>query len=147
MSSRILHEIASAITSQTTVLLRFPDIPGQVVEIHAVIGQVQSFSASAAISMALYHNSDLGVTLGMNTEIKGQWAHLELPVDIDAAVVTPVPIWFPVPYDLVGVQRWDVVPSAGTITAFISVIYTVRSEGNRTLWNELRRRTSFERIT
>lgn len=146
-SSRVLHGIVNGITGQTTVLLRIPDIPGSVAQIHAVIGQIQSFSASSAVTFALYHNTDLGVTLGVNSNLASQWCHLELPVDVDAAVVSPVVFPFSVPYELVGVQRWDAVPSAGTVTALISVVYTLRNEPNRTLWNEIRRRTSFERAS
>ena len=145
MSARVIHGIVNGITVQTTQLLRLPDLPGWVVEVHSVLAQVQSFSTSAAISMGLYHNTDLAVTLGVNAELVLQWCHLELPVDTDAAIVSPVVFPFGVPYDLVGVQRWDTVPSAGTITAVISIVYTLRREPNRTLWNEIRARTSFER--
>lgn len=145
MSSRTLHEIMDSVTSQTTRLLRLPDLPGHVVEVHSVIGHVQSFSANTAVSYGLYHNTDLGVTLGMNTELAGQWAHLEMPVDTDAGPpATPV-FHFPVPYELIGVQRWDMAMSGGTITALISIVYTLRREPNKTLWNAIRRRTSFER--
>lgn len=143
MSSRILH-LFNSWTAQETVLVPLPDLPGQVVEIHSVIGQIQSSSVLSVISYGLYHNVDLSITLGMDLEIGQQWAHLELRTGTGRTQSTPAVIHFPVPYDLVGLQRWDMTASAGTVVGTLSVIYTLRQERNRILWNELRARTSFE---
>lgn len=145
MSSRVLHGIQESITQQTTVLMRLPDLPGWVVEVLSVIVGVQSFSANTAVTSALYHNTDLGVALGINTNLAGQWCHLENPLDTDAAVGAQTVFAFPVPYELIGVQRWDCAVSGGTTTVVMSILYTLRREANRTLWNDIRRRTSFER--
>lgn len=131
-------------TTQESQLIYLPDIPGQVVEVHNVIGQVVSFSASSANLVALYHNTDLGTVLNAN-DFGAQWCRLELSTNTGAAIVSPVSIYYPVPYELVGPQRMDTLASAGNVDVVVMIIYTMRAEPNRTLWNALRQRTSFER--
>jgi len=136
---------AGAVTAQTTRLVELPDIPGRVVQVWAVHFDLQSFSATTAVVHALSHDVNLGTTLSSN-DVAGQWLHAEQSHDTDGPgqghIV--VPFW-PEPYELVGTQRWDIVPSAGTIIPFMTVHYTIRTERNRTNWNLLRARTSFER--
>jgi len=128
-------------TSIATVLARLPDIPGQVVEVRRVIFNLTSFSAATAVAIVLHHNINLNVTLS-TVNLTAQWAQM----DVGASNGGPAPMHVPFdpPYDLVGAQRVDAQLSAGTAAGILMIIYTVRREPNRTVWNELRNRTSFE---
>lgn len=140
-SSRTLIVPVIPTTSIATTLLRLPDIPGQVVEVRRLIFNLTSFSAATAVAIAFHHNVNLNVTLS-TTNFTSQWAQM----DVGASNGGPAPMHIPFdpPYELVGVQRADAQLSAGTAAGILMVIYTVRRESNRTVWNELRARTSFE---
>ncbi len=141
-ASRTLLASSSPTTSIVTVLLPLPDIPGQVVEVRRLIVSLTSHSAFTAFSNAFHHNVNLNRTLSLG-DFTSQWAHTDLGVGLIEGA-PPMHVPFDVPYDLVGVQRWDSQLSSGTAEAKLMVIYTVRREPNRTVWNELRARTSFE---
>jgi len=142
VSSKTLLAEVSATTSIVTVLLRLPDIPGQVVEVRRLTFNLTSHSAFTGVAVAFHHNVNLNETLSVG-DFTSQWARMNLGVGLIEGA-QPMHIPFDVPYDLVGVQRWDTQLSAGTAEATLMVIYTVRREPNRTVWNELRARTSFE---
>lgn len=144
MSSRTLIAHRSASSQGTGQLLRLPDIPGLVVEVRSVIAQVQGVTVSSSVSHGLYHNTDQSVVHGINI-VEEQWLHFEQAAVLDATPATFNRIDFDEPYDLAGPQKWEMAMSAGTVVAIMTIIYTTRKEKNRTIWNELRARTSFER--
>lgn len=132
-----------AFSTQAVVLVELPDIPGIVVLVSRVLFMVESFSAATAIGVRLYHDTDVSKTLAF-TDIPGalwfsgsQAASGGGPPHVD--------VEYHPPYELVGAQRCDHISSAGSVVGHLVVHYTTRREGNRTLWNELRSRTSFER--
>lgn len=139
---RTLLAAVSATTSIVTVLLRLPDIPGQVVEVRRLMFNLTSHSAFTGLATAFHHNVNLNVTLSVG-DFTSQWARMNLGVGLIEGA-QPMHIPFDPPYDLVGVQRWDTQLSSGTAEATLMVNYTVRMERNKTIWNELRARTSFE---
>jgi len=122
--------------------MRLPDIPGQVVEIRRVVFGLTSFSAATAVTVVFHHNVDLSITLSVG-DFTDAWGR----ITAGASGGTPSfePMVFDPPYELVGAQRMDYQLSAGIGEGLVMVTYTVRRERNRTLWNELRSRTSFER--
>lgn len=129
-------------SSQATVLFDLPDIPGRVVQVGTVIWMVNSFTAPTGIALVLHHNISLNVTLSVN-DFASAWCR----IDQAASNGGPPPgvVFFDPPYELIGRQRFDHVASAGAVIGTLSVIYTLRNEPNTTIWNELRRRTSFEK--
>jgi len=135
--------VTASFSSQTTQLVRLPDIPGQVVQVHLVHWAISSFSAVTGIALTLDHNVNLNITLSTNSDSKSQWwagdqAH-------SGGGSAPITIPYRPPYELVGAQRFDHISSAGTVVGKLIILYTMRLERNRTVWNELRARTSFER--
>jgi hypothetical protein len=133
-------------TTQATILLPLPDIPGQVVQVRRVLWMASSFSVSTAVSIGLDHNVSLAVTLSTTESRGSRWCAIEDPHDDDGGSGHPRLVEFGEwPYELVGLQRFDHVSSAGTVSGRLQVLYTLRREGNRTRWNDLRARTSFER--
>ena len=128
-------------STQATIILPFPDIPGQVVEIHDVYWNFRTFSSSE-IAIRLRHDVDLSLTLSVNDPV-GVWCYLDQGVTSEG--YGPWRMQYDPPYELLGPQRCDHVASAGTVDGGLTVMYTTRREGNRALWNELRRRTSYER--
>ncbi len=143
----MLVKIASAlaITGQNTVLVDLPDLPGIVVRVWRVMIDLQSFSVAAAIVHTLSHDVNLGVTLSTN-DVAGQWIHVEQAHGAAGLGQPHIEVPFlPEPLELIGPQRWDILPGAGTITTFLTVHYTLRPERNVTEWNLLRARTSHER--
>lgn len=132
------------ISVQSTVLVELPDIPELVVQVWRVLFDLQTFSAATAVVHALSHDVNLGVTLSTN-DIAGQWVHAEQAQTVEGGPPhIEIPFW-PEPYELIGTQRWDCNLSGGSINPFMTIHYTLRRERNRTLWNLLRARTSFER--
>jgi len=130
-------------STQATVIVPLPDIPGRVVQVHRVLWMVSSFSAATAISIILDHNVSTAVTMSVN-DFGSRW------VRIDQAASGGGPphgeyVFSPEPYELIGPQRFDHVASAGTVIGTLAIFYSMRGERNRTLWNALRARTSFER--
>jgi len=144
-SMSVKMDVLTSITSQTTKLVELLDLPGIVVRVWSVQFMLSSFSESVAVAHALRHDVNLGTTLS-TADMPGQWAHAEQPQDSDGAGLSNiiVPFW-PEPYELIGTQRWDVNLSAGTISVKVAIHYTLRKEPNKTRWNLLRARTSFER--
>jgi len=143
----MLVKVATAglISTQTTRLVDLPDLPSQVVQVWAVYFDLQNFDATMAVSHALYHDVNLGITRSIN-EVGAQWLHAEQPMDVDGPGQPHIVVRFwPEPYELIGTQRWDIVPSGGNATPFMTIHYTIRIERDRTKWNLLRARTSFER--
>jgi len=142
-SSKTLIQAADAMDTQTrTRIVHLPDIPGQVVQVRRIVFGLESFSSATAVVVVFHHNVELAVTLSVG-DTTAAWARVEA----GASGGTPVfqPVVFDPPYELVGPQRMDYQLSAGTGEGSVMVTYTLRRERNRTLWNELRSRTSFER--
>lgn len=131
-------------STQETRIIEFPDIPGEVVQIWRVSFQVQSFTAATAIALRLVHNVNLAVTLAVNAEqLPNVWATVDQAASGGGPPQAITEFW-PEPYELLGRQRLDMVSSAGTVQGILSIMYTTRSEPNRTLWNRIRRSTSFD---
>jgi len=133
-----------SISAQSTVLVDLPDLPQVVVQVWALYFDIQSSSAAAAIVHTLSHDVNLGTTLS-TADVAGQWCHAEQGRAVDSLSNHIEVRFWPDPYELIGPQRWDVLPSNGSITPFITIHYTLRRERNANLWNLLRARTSFER--
>ena len=130
------------ISAQSLELIDLPDIPGQVVEVHRVKFGVRSFTDVTGVGLRLYHDIDVSKTLAFNAAPPNLWCTLNLGLSgagqSDEQIFTPV-------YDLIGSQRLDFVSSVGNVIGDLTIHYTMRRESNRTIWNELRARTSFER--
>lgn len=130
-------------STQSVVLVELPDIPGLVVLVSQVLWSVESFSQVTGIGIRLYHDIDVSKTLAFS-EIPGAlWCNISQGLS-GAADVQAV-VAFQPPYELIGAQRLDHISSAGTVVGQLTIHYTTRREPNRTVWNELRSRTSFER--
>lgn len=129
-------------STQTLQIIRLPDIPGWVVRVHRVTHFVSSFSAAAAVSAVLNHNVNLGETLSIN-DFGSAWCRIDQA--ITAEVPPGVQVYDPEPYELIGPQRWISIASAGNVISVLSIIYSMRRERNKVLWNALRAKTSFER--
>lgn len=142
MAAQIKFERVS-FSTQATVITRLPDIPGVIVQVHRVLWMVSSFSAVTAITVVLDHNISLAVTLSVN-DFASRWCRIDQAASGGGPPHGDYPFW-PEPYELVGAQRFDHVASAGTVIGTLAIIYSTRRERNRTLWNEIRARTSFER--
>lgn len=136
--------VMATFSTQATILVQLPDVPGEVVMVHRVLWMVSSFSDVTAIALTLDHNVNIAVTLSTDASSKSQWwagdqgASGGTPPHVDVA-------YSPSPYELVGLQRFDHIASVGTVSGRLIILYTTRREPNRTKWNELRSRTSFER--
>jgi len=132
---------ALSFSTQETVLIDLPDLPGQVLQVGRVLWMPGSFAGVTAVSIALHHNTSLAGTLAL-TDFGSMWMRIDQHLN---TVGYYVPYDFEPPLELVGRQRCDVVSSSGTVTGVLAILYTLRTEPNRTLWNDLRARTSFER--
>jgi len=126
---------------QSTVLIELPDIPGEVVQVNDVLWMVSSFTMDTAITVILHHNTALSVSLSVN-DFGSAWCRMD---QASGGGPPQVGYHFADPYELVGRQRCDFVASAGSVIGTLAILYSVRAEPNRTLWNGLRRTTSFER--
>lgn len=141
-STRTLLQRVEMTTTTQVVLLPFPDVPGQVVEVRRLLWQLSSFSAATAVVVVLHHNIEVAITLS-TADFTAAWARIDQGASNGGPA--PVEVRFEPPYDLVGKQRMDFGLSSGTAVGILTVHYTTRRESNRTVWNELRSRTSFER--
>lgn len=132
----------NGITALATNLVQLPDLPGLVVQVWFVAFMVRSVSEATAVSFTLHHN--IGTTAISVNDFGSMWTH---GAGAYSGTANPgqiaIPFW-PEPYELIGTQRWDAQPSAGTVSAILQIHYTLRRERNRTVWNMLRSRTSFE---
>lgn len=143
MSSRTLLVEAFPLDTQTrTTVLPLPDIPGIVVEVRRLVFSLRSFSEVTVLIVVFHHNVNLAVTLS-TLDTTAAWAWIGSGAS--GGGPGPLHIPFDVPFDLIGPQRMDTQLSAGTGTGQVMVTYTTRRERNRTLWNALRAKTSFER--
>ncbi len=131
-------------TSQSTTLVELPDIPGQVVQVRAVHWFTSSFSQTASFVAILDHNISLAVTLSTTEDRESMWFPGIGFVDVDGPSEQPSLRYDP-PYELIGKQRFDHLATAGAMSGMLVILYTLRRESNRTVWNELRSRTSFEK--
>ncbi len=131
----------TGITSITTVLVPLPDLPAMVVRIWAVQFDLTSWTEATAVAQVLHHN--VGTSALSVADFRSMWTRVSQAVGTDAMTHVSVPFW-PEPYELIGTQRWDTQPSAGTISATLQIHYTLRRETNATLWNLLKVKTSFE---
>ncbi len=140
---RTLLLTATSMDTQTrTTLVRLPDIPGEVVEVRGLVFNLVSFSSATALKVVFHHNVNLAETLS-TADTTDAWAWMASGAS--GGGPRPLKLAFEPPFELVGVQRMDTLLSAGTGEADLVVLYTTRKEPNRTLWNALRARTSFER--
>lgn len=128
---------------QGTVLVDLPEIPGVVVQVSRVLWMVESFSAVTAVGIRLYHDIDVNKTLAFAEIPPNLW--MLISQGLSGGSDSQAEVVFSPSYDLVGKQRFDFVSSAGTVVGHLTIHYTTRAERNRTVWNELRARTSFER--
>jgi len=124
---------------QTVQIIALPDLVGWVVQVHSVRAAFESFTAVTATFSLLAHNIGLGFTF-QTGEADNAWA--QNPMIGDGPAMASVER-FHEPYELIGPQRWVVINSAGTVVIRLSISYSMRREPNRTLWNEIRRRTSY----
>ena len=120
-------------STQATELVELPDIPGIVVEISRVLWQVRSFTAATAIGIRLYHDVDVSKTLAFGDLPPNLWCSLSQAASNGGPA--PAEVIYTPPYELIGPQRLDFISSAGTVTGEIQIHYTIRREGNRTVWN------------
>jgi len=134
--------VRASFSAQGTLLVDLPDIPGQVVLVSRVLWMVESFSAGTAIGIRLYHDTDTSKTLEFAAIPPNLWMNISQAL-VDAADSQAEVVFTP-PYELIGRQRFDFITSAGTVVGHLTIHYTTRPERNRTVWNELRARTSFE---
>ncbi len=133
----------ASFTTQSTLLIPLPDIPGKVVQVRRVQWGVEGNTASTVVGLRLYHNTDLSVTLAFaDLPAQDLWCVLSFITLNDS--LNPFMVYEP-PYELVGTQRFDFLATGGTHTGVLTIAYTLRNERNRTLWNDLRSRTSHER--
>lgn len=95
---------------------------------------------TTALASLLAHNTGPGFTF-QSTDPSTAWAQLFLIGDGHA--IRGEQVYDPEPYELIGKQRWVNINSAGTTTVRLAVVYSMRREPNRTLWNDLRAKTSF----
>ena len=142
MPSTQVKIVRASFSTQNVILVELPDIPGIVVLVSRVLWHVESFSAVTGVGIRLYHDVDVSKTLAFNEIPPNLW--MSISVGLSGAAQSAEVVYTP-PYELVGVQRFDHVSSAGTVVGHLSIHYTTRTERNRTVWNELRARTSFER--
>lgn len=142
MSSRVKFARTSVSTAQTTELIELPDIPGIVVLISRVLVMLESASTGTGMGFRLYHNISLALTLPFASVPGDLWFWASLQATNEAAVAS---VAYDPPYELVGKQRYDTIGSAGSAIVGLTIIYDTRRERNRTAWNEIRARTSFER--
>lgn len=127
---------------QSFELIELPDIPGIVVEVRRVLVNVESVSTATGMGFRLYHNISNAVTLPFSEVPSSLWFWASLQATNEMAMAD---VEYSPPYDLIGKQRYDTIGSAGAAITGLTILYTTRREPNRTVWNELRRRTSFEK--
>ncbi len=143
MASTRVKIVRASFSTQATILVDLPDVPGEVVQVSRVLWMVESFSAVTGTGIRLYHDVDISKTLAFASIPPNLWMNISQGLsggsDSQAEVV------FTPPYELVGKQRFDHISSAGTVVGHLTIHYTTRPERNTTTWNELRSRTSFER--
>lgn len=142
MSTRV-KIVRVSFSSQVTELVELPDIPGLVVEVHRVLWMVESFSDVTGTGVRLYHDVDVSKTLAFDSIPPNLW--MNVSQGLSGAADSQAEVVYTPPYELIGVQRLDTISSVGTVIGHLTIHYTVRREANRTVWNELRSRTSFER--
>lgn len=144
MSIRVKRTFVNATVSQQTTMIQLPDIPAVVVEVRRVIWLLSSFDATSALATILDHNVNEAVTLSTTEDRDSMWFPGHNAYDVDGFGVQ-ANIEYSPPYDLIGKQRFDYLASGGNLSGMLVILYTLRREPNKTLWNELRGRTSFER--
>lgn len=120
--------------------IQFPDLPGWVVQILRVSWQAVSFSAEAGVALNLNHNVANNV-IPIN-DFASTWCRLNIASGGNRDVFQD---FSAEPLDLIGLQSAHFTISAGTLDSTLAIIYRLRRESNRTLWNAIRRRTSFEK--
>jgi len=122
------------------IFFRLPDLPGWVVQVHRAAWRITSWTSGQSASLMLNHNV-ANNNISVN-DLETAWARLNVRSDVgmgDEQVYTPEP------YELVGKQSAHFSLSGGTIDGILAIVYGMRREPNRTLWNALRARTSFEK--
>lgn len=112
-------------------------------QVSRVIWSVESFSSATGTGIRLYHDVDVSKTLAFASIPPNLWMNISQA--LSGGADSQGEVVFTPPYELVGLQRFDHISSAGTVIGHLSIHYTIRMESNRTRWNELRSRTSFER--
>lgn len=134
---------ATSLDTQTrTTLVPLPDIPGLVVEIRRIVFNLVSFSEVTALKIVFHHNINLAETLS-TADLTDAWAWMA--AGASGGGPEPLHLPFDPPFEVIGTQRMDTILSAGTAEGDLLLQYTMRRETNRTLWNALRAKTSFER--
>jgi len=142
-SMRTFLKQATPMDTQTrTTLVRLPDIPGLVVQVRRLVFDIVSFSSVTALIVVFHHNINLAETLSTG-DTTDAWAWMA--AGLSGGGPRPLHLPFEPPFELVGTQRMDTQLSAGTGEGDLTVMYTTRREPNRTRWNAIRARTSFER--
>ncbi len=139
--TRVKFARTSVSVTQTFELLELPDIPGVVVQVRRVKVRLESASTGTGMGFRLYHNIDDSVTLPFSDVPGTLWFWASMQATNEHASEEQV---YDPPYELIGKQRYDTIGSAGTAIVGLTIIYTTRRERNRTLWNEMRARTSRE---
>lgn len=125
---------------QTHSLIPLPDFPGWVVQVHRVKAQLEGWTSTTIAGILLAHNTGPGFTF---TTTAPERAWTQLYIIPDGGPNSAEQVFDPVPYELAGHQRFVLINSAGTTTVRLSVLYSLRRERNKTLWNALRAKTSF----
>ena len=142
MSTRVKN-VRLSFSTQGVVLVDLPDIPGVVVEVRRVLWMVESFTDVTGIGVRLYHDIDVSKTLAFGETPDNLW--MIIAQGLSGGADSQAEVVYDPPYDLVGKQRCDFISSVGNVVGYLQIHYTTRREPNRTVWNELRQRTSFER--
>lgn len=137
----ILHgRLSITGAGQVFQVLRLPDFRGWVVQVHRVYFQSESVSADTALASLLAHDIGPGFTFQTN-DPQNAWNQIFLRPEVGTG--QGITVYTPVPYELVGPQRWVMINSAGNSIGRLSVVYGLRRESNLTLWSALRQKTSF----
>lgn len=136
------HNVVGA--ARQVTIVPFPDLPGWVVQVHRVMIGFVGFGAASAIGNVLDHNVSLAITIDM-IDSTSMWCRIDSAFGNNPNQAPNLMVYTPVPYELIGPQRWVTVNSVGTIDVFLTVLYEMRREANKTKWNALRAKTSFER--
>ena len=142
MSTRVKN-VSLIFSTQSVVLVDLPDIPGLVVEVRRVRWMVESFSDVTSMGVRLYHDIDISKTLAFGEVPDNLWCNIAQ--GLSGGADSQAEVVFEPAYDLIGPQRCDFIAAVGTVAGYLTIHYTTRKEANRTVWNELRSRTSFER--
>lgn len=139
----ILHGRLQIIgAGQTFQVLRLPDFPGWVVQVHRVKVQFETFSEATSVGSLLAHDIGPGFTF-QTGEPENAWNQLFMGATAALPGLPNEQVYDPAPYELAGAQRWVVINAAGTVIVRLSVLYSLRREPNKVLWTALRLRTSF----